>query len=207
MKLHYINNSIENLELPIVPKDYHIKSGKNSTSVNLLGFGEINDTGTPTLKTWSISSIFPSKQYNICTCTIKSNPFDYVSLVERLKEDNIVCQYIITKTNVNIKCTIEEFEYWEEDGSGDIYYTMTFKEHKEISLTTISNVNTNTYLYFNSDGTQNVTQNGGYAVREGDTLLIIARRLYNDSSKYTDLMTKNNLSNVNDIRVGMVLQV
>lgn len=207
MKLHYINNSIENLQLPIVPKDFHIKSGKNSSSINLLGFGEINNSGTPTLKTWSISSIFPSKQYSVCTCTIKSNPYDYVSLIEKLKKENIVCTYVITKTNITFKCTIEEFEYWEEDGSGDIYFSINFKEHKEIKLATISDSSstTSSTLYFKDDYTLDTTKTNKVIVKDGDTLINLAKAYYGDSSKYTDIMNKNGLSNPEDIKVGQVI--
>lgn len=208
MKLHYIKNSVENIQLPIVPSEYHMKSGKNSNSITLLGFGEISDSGTPTLKTWSISAMFPKKQYSMCTCTIKSNPFDYVALVEKLKKDNIVCTYVITKTNINIRCTIEEFEYYEQDGSGDVYYTISFKEHKEIKLSNLSNANiTSGVLYFNSDYTLDSTKDNKVIIKEGDTLIKIAKSYYGDSSKYEDIMIKNGLSNPNDITVGQVLTI
>lgn len=206
MKLHYIKNSIENIKLPIVPSEFHIKSGKNSNSVNLLGFGEISDSGTPQLKTWSISSMFPKTQYSMCTHTIKSNPYDYVSLIEKLKTNNIVCTYVITQTNVNYRCTIEEFEYYENDGSGDIYYTISFKEHKEIKLSTLGNTNaTSNVLYFNSDYTLDSTKENKVIVREGDTVIKIAKAYYGDSSKYEDILTKNGLSNPDDIKPGQVL--
>lgn len=206
MKLHYIKNSIENIKLPIVPSEFHIKSGKNSNSVTLLGFGEISDSGTPTLRTWSISSIFPKTKYKICTGSIKSNPYDYVALVEKLKRDNIICQYIITKTNIDMRCTIEEFEYWENDGSGDVYYTMTFKEHKEIKLSTLSNTNmTSSVFYMNSDYTLDTTKENKLVVREGDNIIKIAKQYLGDSSKYEDILAKNGLSNPDDVKAGMVL--
>lgn len=208
MKLHYIKNSIENIKLPIVPNEFHIKSGKNSSSVTLLGFGEISDSGTPTLRIWSISSMFPKTKYSICTGSIKSNPYDYVSLVEKIKKDNIVCQYTITKTNIDIRCTIEEFEYWENDGSGDVYYTITFKEHKEIKLSTFSNTTlTSGVLYFNSDYTIDTTKENKVVVKEGDSVIKIAKQYYGDSSKYKDILAKNGLSNPDDIKTGQVLLI
>ncbi|AGX43949.1 LysM peptidoglycan-binding domain-containing protein [Clostridium saccharobutylicum] len=230
IKIHYIKNDIETIQLPISPSSYKIKSSKNSASINLLGFGEISDGGTPTLKSWTISSIFPSKKYNICTCTPKSNPFDYCDLIEKLKDNNIVCTYVITKTNVNIQCTVDDIEYSEEDGSGDVYFTITFKEHKEIKLTT--NSSTETYYtgvdqmatpsgYHNlatpytvsnlaqPSGYSNLAQayTTSYTVKDGDTLVNIAKKVYGDSSKYTNLISKNNLENVNDISVGQVLKI
>ena len=44
-----------------------------------------------------------------------------------------------------------------------------------------------------------------WEVKEGDTLLKIAKAAYGDSTKYTDIMAKNNIKNVNKIKVGMVL--
>lgn len=134
MKQIYITNDIETLKLPVPLSDYDIKSSKNSTSTILLGFGEINDSGTPALKTWSVSSFFPNQDYKFVQGTRKSNPYDYVKLIEKLKDNNTICRFIMTKTNINISCTIEDFSYGEKDGTGDIYYTISFKEHKEISI-------------------------------------------------------------------------
>nr|WP_241392885.1 LysM peptidoglycan-binding domain-containing protein [Clostridium saccharobutylicum] len=46
-----------------------------------------------------------------------------------------------------------------------------------------------------------------YTVKDGDTLVNIAKKVYGDSSKYTNLISKNNLENVNDISVGQVLKI
>lgn len=206
IKQHYIKNEIETLRIPVIPSTYGIKSSKNSNSITLLGFGEINDTGTPTLKAWSISSFFPNHDYSFVQGKRKSNVWDYVSLIERIKDENAICTYVITKTSVNILCTIEEFEYSEQDGTGDIYYTITFKEHKKISLSTINNAGTATnVLYFNSDYTLDTTKENKTQVRKNETLPMIAKRVYGDSSEYTTIMDKNDLKNVNDIREGQVL--
>ena len=40
---------------------------------------------------------------------------------------------IITGTPINFRCTIESFEWGEEDGTGDITYTLTLKEYRSVS--------------------------------------------------------------------------
>ena len=36
----------------------------------------------------------------------------------------------VTGTPINFRCRIIEFDYGEEDGTGDISYTLTFKEYR-----------------------------------------------------------------------------
>ena len=45
----------------------------------------------------------------------------------------------------------------------------------------------------------------GWIVKEGDTVFTIAKWAYGDSSKYTEILRKNNLKNKNQIKVGMYL--
>lgn len=48
---------------------------------------------------------------------------------------------------------------------------------------------------------------GKYTVKEDDTLFTIAEKYYNDGSKYEEIAKSNNLSDVNDITVGQVLEI
>lgn len=48
---------------------------------------------------------------------------------------------------------------------------------------------------------------GKYTVKEGDTLFIIAEKYYQDGDKYLEIAKANDLSDVNTIEVGQVLQI
>lgn len=48
---------------------------------------------------------------------------------------------------------------------------------------------------------------GKYTVKEGDTLFTIAEKYYKDGLKYTEIAKANNLTDVNTISVGQVLEI
>ena len=48
---------------------------------------------------------------------------------------------------------------------------------------------------------------GKYAVKEGDTLFLIAEKYYQDGDKFTEIAKANNISDVNSIEVGQVLEI
>lgn len=48
---------------------------------------------------------------------------------------------------------------------------------------------------------------GKYTVKEGDTLFTIAEKYYNSGDKFTEIAKANNLSNVDQIGAGQVLEI
>lgn len=48
---------------------------------------------------------------------------------------------------------------------------------------------------------------GKYTVKEGDTLFLISEKYYQDGYKYTEIAKANNLSNVDQIETGQVLEI
>lgn len=48
---------------------------------------------------------------------------------------------------------------------------------------------------------------GKYTVKEGDTLFTIAEKYYKDGFRYTDIAKANNLTNVDQISTGQVLEI
>ncbi len=48
---------------------------------------------------------------------------------------------------------------------------------------------------------------GKYTVKEGDTLFLIADKYYKDGYKYNEIAKANNLSDVNSVEIGQVLEI
>ena len=186
--------------LPVPPSSWEIQGSNNVGSTNVMNFGEMNNGSQPNLKTTSISSFFPIKNLGFVSSSEFKEPLKYIEAFDKAREKGTVIEYQITDTLVYMNCIITGFNYGEQDYTGDYYYTLEIKEDKSIELV-------------NKDGKVDakgyVPENSIYGyyweVKEGDTLLKIAKTAYGDSSKYTDIMAKNNLKNANKIKVGMVL--
>ena len=186
--------------LPVPPSSWEIEGSNNVGSTNVINFGEMNNGSQPNLRTTSISSFFPIKNLGFISSSKFKDRYEYVEAFDKAREKGTVIEYQITDANVYMNCVITSFKYGEDDYTGDIKYTLDLKEDKSIELV-------------NKDGKVDakgyVPENSVYGyyweVKEGDTLLKIAKSAYGDSSKYTDIMAKNNIKNANKIKVGMVL--
>ena len=186
--------------LPVPPSSWEIEGSNNVGSTNVINFGEMNNGSQPNLRTTSISSFFPIKNLGFISSSKFKDRYEYVEAFDKAREKGTIVEYQITDANVYMNCIITSFKYGEDDYTGDIKYTLDLKEDKSIELV-------------NKDGKVDakgyVPENSVYGyyweVKEGDTLLKIAKSAYGDSSKYTDIMAKNNIKNANKIKVGMVL--
>lgn len=131
MEYHLIDSTGRNLQFPVPFSQYEIKQSANNKTINVLNYGEITWFGDRKLKEWSISNFFPSKQYNFCQVRIW-NKQEYINFIQNIIKTKKPCRFVITKTAVNYLCTIEDFTYGEKDGTGDIYFSMNFKEYRSV---------------------------------------------------------------------------
>ncbi|MTI57489.1 hypothetical protein [Geosporobacter ferrireducens] len=128
-----INNREQLITLPVLPTEFRIQSGMKNDTYDTISQGEIKLIGMETLKSISIQSFFPSKDYSF----LKDRAYkgwEYVNMLEAWKTRRVPIRLVISDTPVNMACTIESFEYGLQDGSGDIYYTLTLSEFKFIEL-------------------------------------------------------------------------
>lgn len=118
------------VRIPVLPSEYTVSSSQNNQTVNVIGLGEVTLKGKRGLRSVSFSSFFP-KHYaaDYCETTRMKAPRKYVEAIEKLKRAGAV-KLIITGTQINFRCTIESFEWGENDGTGDINYTLTLKEYR-----------------------------------------------------------------------------
>ena len=127
------------VRIPVLPSEYVVQSAQDNTSVNIIGLGEVTLKGKRKLRTISFSSFFP-KRYDRSFCEFSGikSPRTYVDLIEKMKQSGTV-KLIITGAPLSFRCTIESFEWGENDGTGDISYTISLKEYRAPS-TSVSSV-------------------------------------------------------------------
>lgn len=200
---YWLKSKLGDIQFPVPPSEFEVSFGSLNKTVNVLNFGEISLLGEVALRSWSIEGFFPAQHYSFCQCTPKE-PYEYCKLIDQIKTSKTVCRFIATGTRLNNACSVEEFNYGEKDGTGDIYFSINFKEHKTIKLETRGTATGAAKAKVNARPTIK-TPVKTYTVKAGDTLSAIAKRVYGDSSKYTEIAKKNNLKNPNVISVGQVL--
>lgn len=170
----FIKTSKKTIQLPVLPSEFHVSGEMNNTEVNINSVGTVNLLGKRGLTTVPISSFFPAQQYNFCRC-VADSPYSYCTELERAKNENEICVLTITGTTVSLNVTIETFEYGEEDGSGDVAYSISLKEYRTISTARVQ---------------KKVVQKT-YKVKKGDTWYSIARKFTGLSANAQKIAKQN----------------
>lgn len=203
----WIKSLPESLEmiLPVTPF-ITFKESMSISTEELLGFGEIDTGSSIKLDIWSCESFFPheNNSYDFDVSNVKYNARYYVEVFSRwMKQQQILqFQYYSPTEKINdYYCKIMGFSHGEKYGNKDIYYTLDFREHKQLKID-------NQYLK-NVDSDEIASSYGSdtYYVGEGDTLITIAAKIYGDSTKWYYLMDLNNLQNPLDIKEGQALKL
>jgi hypothetical protein len=196
------NNRAECLQLPVPPSEYTIQNGTTINTVNINAFGEIALIGKTKLGSIELSSFFPNQGYSFCQYTNFPEPYECVKLIEKWRNSGRPIRLIITDTDIDLACCIEEFGYGERDASGDVYFTLALKEYRfpEATKTGVTTPSTATR-------TVEKKKTGSYTVKSGDSLWLISKRVYGDGSRYLEIAEKNSIKDPAKISVGQVLSV
>jgi len=118
-----------------MPSEFQVQTPVNNSTWDSISQGEMKLIGLKGLKSISISSFFPAQQYSFARNAF-FNPYDYIEMIETWIDRRIPIRLIITETPVNMACSIESFDWGEQDGSRDIYYTLSLSEFKFVQLET-----------------------------------------------------------------------
>lgn len=215
----WLKGASRRLRIPVLPPGYTVSSGQQNQTVNIVGLGEVTLRGKRGLLNISFSSFFP-KQYDASYCETSSlrSPKEYVSIIESMKRSGTV-KLIITGTTVNFRCTIESFNWSEDDGTRNINYTISLKEYRAPSASKSSVVTVGSEAAAAS-GTAESGSEGGrtvpdpkvktYVVKAGDTLPSIAQQQTGKANQAMTLFLQNQGiigDNPNRITPGMVLTI
>lgn len=184
--------AVNKIQIPVLPERFELEGSQNNVSININNLGEINLKGKRNLYSLSFESFFPAEQYDFCKCTPYS-PNGYVTIIRSLMEHNITLNIAITEININLTCTIENFNYGMEERNGDIWYSITFKEYRNAKSKKIDPVKTVTTTVKKAT-TKRISKNlksHTYTWRKGDTWHKIAKKKTGTSANYRILKKQN----------------
>lgn len=120
------------VSFPVAPPDFEVGNPYNNSTVNINNLGDINMLGRRGLRTLKFSSFFPAQAYNFVQTLSIASPYDYVGRIRNMAESGQPCKVLISGTDVSMSVSIEDFTYKEQDGTGDVYFSLTLKEYRYI---------------------------------------------------------------------------
>lgn len=205
-KIFYFLSGEGQMALPVTPKRYTWAKGKNVETVNISAIGDVSLAGKPTRYAGRIECMFPANPYAWLTSGASTDPYWYVSRFSEWAREETVVRFIVGGTDINAQVLIEEIQYEEQDGSGDVYARIELKEWVDIEAVTVSNSDTSV--------TKNKGQSQGgsreqYTIVSGDMLSVLCRRFYgNGTAAYYNALAKyNGIANPHLIYPGTTITI
>lgn len=207
----WLKQNEKQFRFPVLPESYEVGNTHENTRVNINALGEINLIGKRKLKTVSFSSIFPAQNYYFCQYRDFPIPTESVRIIEDMKEAGIVL-FTMSGTSINMNCTIENFTWGEDNGTGDVYFTLELSEYRKPVVKVIEKKETVTENIVPAE-TERISpppQSTTYTVKKGDNLSKIAKQITGSSANWKAIYNQNQGvigGNPNLIYPGQVLNI
>lgn len=183
-------------ELSVNPPEIIVTQDNMDKTIDLLNVGEINVPGMRGLVKVSISTFLPDAGSPFYT---GNAPEKVIQAVKKSKNGKKAIRIIISGSDVNTLFTVSSMSEAYKEGQADIYISWEFVEMRDLNTGQIASFvkrYTDTGLC-----TRNTKRNIPKAVivRAGDSLWDIARRYYDDGSRWKDIAAANDMCQDNPV--------
>jgi len=179
-------NGKREMRIPWPPEKIDVESGGTVyASYDIMNRGPVEVPTGVGLSGYKWSSAFPGERRSnagIWRGTFQP-PENYHKLLEDWRAKGTPLVLLVTGYPINVDVTLADYTFDTESGFGDINYTVTFHEHREIAVSA-KKVSSAT----SKRTTQDVTT---YTVKSGDTLWGIAEKLLGGGAKWKTIYNAN----------------
>lgn len=185
------------LQLPVNPEQATVSSPFGMNSVNITALGDVAFVGERGVKEIKFDSFFP-RHYNSSYCEYDGFmlPFKWVEQIEKWRDDRRNIRLIISGTPISIPVFVSDFTINPKPhGSpGDVYYSITLKEYRPTLVETINasgEVKGVSITKASQRPKSDKNPPKSYTVVKGDSLSLIAKKVYKDMSQWRRIYDAN----------------
>lgn len=221
--------------LPVAPSEMTIDTGNNNKTYTMLDDGQINILKGAPLKDISFDFLLPTDNAPYATYSLGVVPSVLIiEYLKKLKDDKEPFQFIVIRLKpngvpleyTNLKVSLEEYSINESVQLGfDYKISIRLKEYKtppSLLGTIMSNAGKVTtaitavteavsLLTSDRDTTSSPEPKNNtviiHIVKDGETLWEIAKKYFDDGSKYNLIAKENNINDPNRLNVGQKLRI
>ncbi len=177
-------------ELSVNPPEISVTQDNKDKTIDLLNVGEINVPGMRGLIKVSLATFLPDSNSPFFTGTA---PEQIVQAVKKAKNGQKAIRIIISGSDVNTQFNVSSMSETYKEGQGDIYISWAFVELRDLNTGQVASFvrrYTDTGLC-----TRRTTRSVPKAVtvQSGDTLWNLAKRYYDDGSRWKDIARANDM--------------
>ena len=183
----WIRNNRLKFQLPVNPPNIVLEGNAKINGEGIVKYGDISIYGGKGLRKIEISCFFPNQEYSFNAYKNVPKPYTCVDNVNSWFRRGSPVILTITGTNINNLFIISDFTYGEQDGTGDVYYTISFVEYIDTKANT-SNSNTQRP---NENTNTDTSKQKVHKVVKGDNLWDIAQKYYGKGSDYPKIKNAN----------------
>ena len=200
----YLGTDNDKIRFPVVPSSIGVNRSNNIDTQSVIKLGEVPIFNGTSLKTIELTSFFPNQEYSFCDYTGFMNPYEFSDKIQKWMYEGKPLRIIVTDSPTNMQCLIQQFDTVEQDGTRDLYFTLSLLEYRPIEVPNLSNSNqSNNSSSNNSNNSQNTSrpnnktntnssnQQKSHKVVKGDSLWDIAQKHYGNGSLYTKIKEAN----------------
>ena len=190
------------LRLPVNPESNAYSSPFTYEDYEVEARGEVTAIGRRGLREFSLTSFFP-RDYNETYCEYVAipTPQQCVNWLEDLRNTRKPVQLVVSGAGkVNLPVTIRDLQFEPERAGnpGDVYYTITLKEYRDVVVTVVDTSKKKATTATPNTAKRPASSTApaqvkSYTVVSGDSLWKIAARksVYGDGSKWRKIYDAN----------------
>ena len=205
MDIIFLNSKTgEQLTMPVTPSEFRVEIGRAVTQLDMAQTGQVNLPGLEALFNEQQTFLLPSSARNYTSAGYGGDPYGIVDTLTRWSQSGDVLRMIVTDTPVNLPVLLAPVRYGEQDGTGDVYVTLTMRQYRELAAETTEQAAPGNAGRAQPQETKTVAT---YTVVRGDTMWGIARRYYGDGTLAWKLASYNGIPNANLIYPGQKVTI
>ncbi len=177
-------------ELAVNPREISVTQESKDKTIDLLNVGEVNVPGNRGLIKVVLTTFLPYKNSPFYT---GYTPETIIQAVKKAKNGKKTLRVIISGTDVNTLFTVSSMNEIYKEGQQDMYISWSFVEARDLNTGQVASwVKRYTDTGLCNRNTGNVIPKI-ITVKENDTLWGIAKRYYDDGSRWKDIAAVNGL--------------
>lgn len=203
-KIIFKTENGQEVTLPVTPSRYTVRKGKQTQTVDVYQLGAYTVPTTDARESISLDIQLPSS--NRSYCIWNANQQVVLAWLLAQIENRAKLRFIVSGTAVNVPVYLVNFEYGEQDGTNDIYGTLTMQPYVILAAPAVQKLTASTTAKAREETAQQTTATT-YTVKDGDNLWNICRKFYGDGSLCYKLAAYNGIKNANLIYTGQVLKI
>lgn len=178
------------IQIPWLPDEIHKRGNKTRfAQYEILDKGEVYVPIGKNLRGYSWESMFPGsgRKGHPAMRGSWTGPKEYISLLDKWKEDGTPLRLLVTGTPINVDVYLEDYDGYFSGGYGDFNYEISFLDKEELVLESTAVSTSESKVETKRSDPQEST----YTIKSGDCLWNIAKAKLGSGSRWKEIYNLN----------------